>query len=68
MYTVSINNPCSCTIKRGLPEVQNFDTKAEAEAEANQILEQMNNEFCRKHRFELKSEFGNFTIYVYSNR
>ena len=67
MYNVSINNPCSCTIKRALPEIQSFETKEEAEDEANKILEQLNNEFCRKHRFELKNEFGHFTIYVYSN-
>ena len=38
------------------------------EEEANRIIEQMQNEFCRKHRFELKSEFGNYTIHVYTNR
>jgi len=68
MFNVSINNPCSCTIKRGLPEVQSFDTKEEAEEEANRILEQMHNEFCKKHSFELKDEFGQFTIYVRLNR
>ena len=68
MPSVIINNPCSCTIKRAIPEQQTFDTKEEAKEEANRILEQMNNEFCRKHRFELKSEFGNFSIYVYANR
>jgi len=68
MHQVSIKNPCSCTVKRALPETQEFDTKEEAEEEANRILEQMNTEFCKKHRFELKSEFGNFSIYVYMNR
>jgi len=68
MPSVTINNPCSCAIKRGLPEIQNFSSKEEAQEEAESILEQMNTQFCQKHRFELKSEFGNFTIYVYSNR
>jgi len=68
MYTVVINNPCSCTIKRAIPESQSFDTKEEAEEEANLIYEQMNNEFCKKHCFELKNEFGQFTIYVRLNR
>ena len=68
MYFVEISNPCSCTIKRAIPDKQSFDTKEEAEEEANSIFEQMNNEFCKKHSFELKSEFGNFTIYVRLNR
>lgn len=68
MYNVTINNPCSCAIKRAIPENQSFETKEEAQEEAERILEQMNNEFCQKHRFELKNEFGSFGIYVYSNR
>ncbi|PHR55588.1 MAG: hypothetical protein COA44_10085 [Arcobacter sp.] len=68
MYNVTINNPCSCTIKRAIPQSQSFDTKEEAQEEADRILDQMNNEFCRKHRFELKSEFGHFTINVFANR
>ena len=64
MYFVEVSNPCSCTIKRAIPEKQSFDTKEEA----NMIFERMNNEFCQKHSFELKNEFGNFTIYVRLNR
>ena len=68
MFNVEIKNACSCAIKRGLSDIQSFDTKEEAEEEANNILELMNNEFCQKHRFELKSEFGSFVIYIYTNR
>jgi len=64
MYFVEIKNPCSCTIKRALPEKQEFDTKEEAETEANRLLQKMDFEFCKKHAFELKNEFGNFNIYV----
>jgi len=68
MFHVEIKNSCSCLIKRGLTEIQSFDTKEDAEEEANKLLELMNNEFCKKHRFELKNEFGSFTIYIYLNR
>jgi len=67
MYQVEIKNSCSCAVKRGLADVQEFDTKAEAEEEANNLLEMMQNEFCKKHRFELRSEFGNFNIYILAN-
>lgn len=67
MYQVEIKNSCSCLIKRGLADIQNFDTKEEAEEEANNLFEMMQNEFCQKHRFELRSEYGNFTIYIVAN-
>ena len=67
MYQVEIKNSCSCAIKRGLAEIQEFDTKEEAEEEANNLLDMMKNEFCKKHRFELRHEFGNFSIYILAN-
>jgi len=67
MHHVEIKNACSCAIKRGLPDKQTFDEREEAEEEANRILQQMQNEFCKKHRFELKNEFGNFVIYIRTN-
>ncbi len=67
MYSVDIKNSCSCAIKRALPELQSFDTQEEAQAEANRLLEQMQDEFCKKHRFELRHEFGNYSIYILAN-
>ena len=67
MYQVEIKNSCSCAIKRGLADIQEFDSKAEAEEEANNLLDMMQNEFCKKHRFELRNEFGNFCIYILAN-
>ena len=68
MFKVNVYNPCSCAIKRAIPESQVFASKAEAQEEAERLLEQMQMEFCKKHHFELKSEFGQFNIYTYSNR
>lgn len=67
MYSVDIKNSCSCAIKRALPETQSFDSKEEAEYEAKRLLQQMQDEFCQKHRFELRNEFGNFSIYILRN-
>ncbi len=68
MSSVEIVNACSCSIKKGLPEHQQFATKAEAEEEANRLLEQMRAEFCKKHKFDLRNEYGNFKIYILPNR
>jgi len=67
MYQVEIKNVCSCAIKRALPENQSFDSKEEAQEEAERLLEQMQGEFCKKHRFELRNEFGNYTLYILNN-
>ncbi len=67
MYHVEIKNSCSCARKRALAESESFDSKEEAQEEAERLLRQMQNEFCKKHRFELRHEFGNFTIYILSN-
>ncbi len=68
MPSVEIKNACSCAIKRAVQEYQDFGSTEEAEAEAQALLEQMQREFCKKHRFELKKEFGNYVIYTFSNR
>ena len=68
MYSVDIKNSCSCAIKRALPEMQNFDSEDEAQDEANRLLQQMQDEFCQRHRFELRHEFGNYSIYILANR
>jgi hypothetical protein len=47
--------------------MQSFDSKEEAEHEANRLLQQMQDEFCQKHRFELRNEFGNYSIYILAN-
>ena len=54
MYKVEIKNSCSCAIKRGTAEIQDFDSIDEAEEEANRLLQQMQDEFCKKHRFDQK--------------
>jgi len=68
MYSVEVKNSCSCAIKRAIAEQQNFDSKEEAEEEAKRLLQQMKDEFCKKHRFELRNEFGSFVIYILNNR
>ena len=68
MYSVEVKNACSCAIKRAIADQQQFDTQEEAEEEANRLLQQMRDEFCKKHRFELRNEFGSYVIYILVNR
>lgn len=67
MYRVEIRNSCSCAIKKGLAEVQSFSSEEEAETEAKRLLQKMQTEFCKKHRFELRREFSTFSLYILAN-
>ena len=64
MYKVEVKNSCSCFIKRGLPDVQEFSTKDAAKEEAESLLHLMENTFCQKHTFKLMEQFGSYTIYI----
>lgn len=68
MYKVNVQNPCSCFLKNGFVENQDFDTKEEAQKEATQMMEQMSLHFCQKHEFSMIEKFGDFTIYIKPRR
>ena len=67
MYNVEVQNSCSCAIKKAIPEMQSFDTKEEAQEEANRLLQQMQDEFCKKHRFVLRNDYSSFIISILPN-
>ncbi len=67
MYRVEVKNACSCFIKSGFSEQQQFETKEAAKAEAQYMLGVMNSTFCHKHRFSLSEMAGDFTIMITPN-
>ena len=68
MYKVSVLNPCSCFIKNGFIQTQDFDTKEEAKEEAEKLVKLMSNKFCNKHEFSMSESFGDFTVYIKPRR
>lgn len=64
MYKVNVMNPCSCFVKNGFIDAQDFATKEEAKSEADYLMGIMNSNFCQKHEFSMTEQFGNFTIYI----
>jgi hypothetical protein len=64
MYKVNVMNPCSCFVKKGFVDVQDFATKEEAKSEAEYLLGVMESDFCQKHEFSMREQFGNYTIYI----
>ena len=64
MYKVDALNPCSCFVKNGYRQSQDFETKEEAKKEAERMLAGMESSFCKKHEFSFIERFGNFKIYM----
>ncbi|MDF1879175.1 hypothetical protein JHD46_05910 [Sulfurimonas sp. SAG-AH-194-C20] len=62
MYKVNVMNPCSCFIKNGLWDTQDFNTKEEAKKEAESLFKKMQTAFCSKHEFIMSEQFGSYTI------
>ncbi|MDQ7042806.1 MAG: hypothetical protein Q9M40_02615 [Sulfurimonas sp.] len=66
MYKVNVMNPCSCFVKNGLADTQDFSTKEAAQAEAKKMMEKMQTAFCQRHDFSLTEQFGTYTIFIRS--
>ncbi len=52
MYTIHVENECSCFKKSGFENDLTFETREEAHMRAKVMECRMNQEFCFKHYFE----------------
>lgn len=52
VYTVRIENECSCFKKSAFENNQTFNDKADAQMKAKVLECRMNQEFCHTHYFE----------------
>ena len=52
MYTIEIENECSCFKKSGFENPMTFDTREDMYNKARVLECRMNQEFCMKHFFE----------------
>ena len=64
MYKVRVQNPCSCFVKNGFSEVQEFESKEAAKEEAEYLMRIMESNFCKKHQFSMTEQFGDYTIFI----
>jgi len=63
-YKVKVQNVCRCFLKSGFGEELTFDTKEEAQKEAQHMIGVMSSTFCQKHEFSLNEQFGDYTIFI----
>ncbi len=67
MYKVKVENACRCFLKSGMVESQEFETKEEAQKEAEYMIGIMKSNFCQKHKFNIAEQFGDFKIFIVPN-
>lgn len=68
MYKVIVENECNCFIKSGLESEQSFASSFEAQMVANEMLDEMNKKFCKKHKFRVEKSYDGkiFKVIIYS--
>ena len=66
MFKVEVQNTCRCFLRDGLPETQEFVKEEDAKNEAESLLKYMQDNFCKKHEFDLQKSFAGYTVYIKS--
>jgi len=64
MYTIKVDKECGCFKKSDYENNVSFESKDAALAQANHMKEDMNENFCGKHHFEVSEDGDNFIIHV----
>ncbi len=67
MYKIVVANQCGCFKRSDLGNNIKFQSKDEALLKAIEMKNTMNNDFCKKHEFEVQEMYNNFVISFYSD-
>ena len=67
MYKIIVSNQCACFKKSNLENNLKFQSKDEALLKAIEMKNTMNNDFCKKHEFDLQEMYKNFVISFHSD-
>ena len=62
MYKVKVSKICECTKKSGMQTHLEFDSNEEALDCALKLKDNMNENFCSKHKFEILKIFDSYII------
>lgn len=64
MSKVTVENPCGCFFKSGLPEEQSFNDRASAKEEAESLRLHMEKHFCKKHTFSVLPSGTSYKVVI----
>ena len=67
MITLKMEKECGCFKKSDYDAVQNFASKDEALLAASKMCEDMNENFCQKHNFQIEDNGDTLLIKVAFN-
>jgi len=63
MYSIEVTKVCGCMKKDKNLEFKEFESESEAELEALRLMNYMNKDYCKKHRFHLEKDGNKFIIH-----
>jgi len=67
MYKIVVSNQCPCFKQSDLKNNIKFQSKDDALIKALEMKDIMNNDFCKRHTFEVEEMYNNFIIKFYSD-
>lgn len=67
MFNIRVNKECGCFKRSDFQNNIKFDNKDDALEEAEAMIEDMNDTFCRKHIFFLEVNGNEFVINMKAN-
>ena len=67
MSKITVSLECGCFRRSGMENNKTFENKELALAEANNMLETINETFCHKHNFKIVEDGDNVLIEVGNN-
>jgi hypothetical protein len=62
MFQVSVPQQCGCFRRSGKEASASFENKDDALMHAQEMAQEMNSEFCKKHNFSVLEEGKDFII------
>lgn len=68
MFQVNVPQQCGCFRRSGKEDSISFDNKDDALMHATELAHTMNNEFCKKHNFNVVEDGNQFIILMRAGR
>lgn len=68
MTNLKIAKMCGCAKRAKISENQSFDNMEIALEKANELAEEMNETFCKRHNFKVVDNSGELVIEVSDNK
>ena len=68
MYQVNIPQQCGCFRRSGREASVSFDNKDDALIHAQELANEMNDEFCQKHSFNVVEDGNQFLVLMGAGR